>query len=135
MTRGLGSLLLIALLGACSDDEPAPAGASSDLPACQWPAAFEPANVEPRGCRAARTFLECDTPSGFLSCMSDNLESCPPSVPIADYSNCRNQCAPGEFALACGGVGPGPVPEPPPVCRSVLSGPGGQVFHCCPCGG
>jgi len=49
-------------------------------------------------------------------------------------SSCKDQCGQTEYAASCGGVGPGPVPNPPSGCRSAGAIPAGIAFYCCPCG-
>jgi hypothetical protein len=113
------------------DDAPA-------LPRCSWPAAFNPGPDAPAGtCRAARFYLQCRIgPDAFAVCPSNDPTTCPnPSqVSGATYSQCHDQCELGEYALACGGVGPGPSLQPPPACRTLVANPGGGRIACCPCG-
>jgi hypothetical protein len=113
-------------------------GDAPALPSCSWPAAFNPGPDAPAGtCRAARLYLQCRLgPDAFAECASNDPTTCPlPSpVPGATYSNCHDQCEPGEYALACGGIGPGPWPQPPPTCRMLPGNPGGGSIACCPCG-
>ena len=58
----------------------------------------------------------------------------PDAVPDETFSECEDQCDADEYAVECGGVGPAPSPPLPAGCRSLLSGPGGGITGCCPCG-
>lgn len=132
----LSCLLWCEACGGHSSTNVSSVGAVTALPLCTWPATFDPADATPGQCRAARVYLSCKgSNGGGEECLSDNLVECPgPNVtPGVSYSNCENQCQPGEYALACGDAGPGPWPQPPAVCRALPSGPGGGTFSCCPC--
>lgn len=112
-------------------------GAVTTLPACTWPAAFDPRDAATGQCTAARLYLSCvGSNGGGEGCLSNDSMECPGPNPTpgVSYSHCTNQCRPDEYALGCGGPGPGPWPQPPPACRALPSGPGGGSISCCPCG-
>ncbi len=65
--------------------------------------------------------------------MSNSFTTCDLDLTLEDlYSNCQDQCNVHEYAVACGSVGPGPIPEPE-NCRALPPNPGGQTIYCCPC--
>lgn len=137
----LGRTLLylgsVAALGCQSTGTSREDGATSTLVACTWPQAFDRADASDGSCWAARAYVTCSASSGGgLACMSDSLTECPANtlLPGVSYSGCKNQCNWDEFALACGGPGPGDGTSEPPVnCRTLPSGPGGGSFSCCRC--
>lgn len=100
--------------------------------ACAFAPGLAPADASTRDvCVAARTWLSCDSNGGATElCLSEDASHCPGNDPGA---NCRNACKPSEYVAACGGVGPGPVPDPPAGCRAVGAVPAGVAFYCCPC--
>jgi hypothetical protein len=53
---------------------------------------------------------------------------------VSPFDPCEDECHADEYAVACGGVGPGPIPDPPGGCRTVAANPAGYMFYCCPCG-
>lgn len=130
----LALLLSLAWVGSCGGNSPL---SDASLPACTWSPSFEPATAAPGQCRAARTYLSCQGAKGDgMSCLSTNVTECPGqnTTPGMSYSECADQCHSDEYALACGGLGPGPWPQPPAACRTLPSGPGGGSISCCPCG-
>jgi hypothetical protein len=66
-----------------------------------------------------------------MMCVSDNATYCPQG---GEPGPCENRCHPDEYVASCGGVGPGPIPDPPAGCRSIGAIPAGITYHCCPCG-
>jgi hypothetical protein len=137
--RALGFLFTLACFWACNCQS-SPAGlvdgAVTSL-ACKWPASFDSADSSVGQCVAAQAYLSClGSTGGGMACLSNSLTECPGAnvTPGVSYSNCENQCHSDEYALACGSAGPGPWPQPPVVCRSLPSGPGGGSISCCPCG-
>ena len=130
----LALLLSFAWVGSCGGNS---SSSDASLPACTWSPNFEPGDAAAGQCRAARTYLSCQgSNGGGMLCLSTNVTECPGPNPTpgVSYSNCADQCHTDEYALACGGAGPGPWPEPPAACRSLPSGPGGGSISCCPCG-
>jgi hypothetical protein len=104
-------------------------------PSCSWPATLDP---DPSGsardhCIATRTLLSCSQPdgAGAICATNDPTQCADGNLPGAE---CHAECAQNEFTAMCGGVGPGPVPQPPAGCHPMVSVPSGVVFHCCPCG-
>jgi hypothetical protein len=111
--------------------------ATASLPACSWPASLDPADGSMGQCVAARTYLACQgSNGGGEDCLSNNPTLCPGPNPVVGvtFSACKDQCNADEYAVACGGPGPGQWPAPPAGCRGLPSGPGGGSVSCCPCG-
>ena len=119
--------------------------ADASLPACSWPSIYETdAAAQGAGgaCFAGRTYLTCTgSNGGGEGCLSDNLTSCPGpnATPGVTYSNCQDVCAPDEYVLVCGTVGPppgdaSPTSNPPAACHiSSAVNPSGREPYCCPC--
>jgi hypothetical protein len=112
------------------------AGASWDATSwanttCTWPDTLGAIDASARDtCSAARTLLSCDYETGgTVECMTNDW-TCDGSV----SGSCVPRCEANEYVAACGGAGPGPIPEPPLGCRSLGAIPAGVVFYCCPCG-
>jgi hypothetical protein len=130
--------LAVALFGCTSTPPGARSDAASPIsyPACHWPAAFDATDAG-GGCRAGRFRLACDGGDAGLSvgCISDDPRQCDGVRVQPDVTfTCHDECAPNEFGLVCGGVGPGSAPSDPPAgCHSFSPTPGGIVFYCCPC--
>jgi hypothetical protein len=134
-------LMIVVLAGSvagasCGDQPSDTVGIrSTSWPSCSWPAALDP---DPSGsardhCVAARTRLSCSLPDGSgLSCWTDDPTQCDGGNPPG--AECHADCAENEFSARCGGVGPGPVPDPPAGCRADGFVPAGIAFYCCPCG-
>jgi hypothetical protein len=157
-------LVLFALLGACRDSSEYErglkgshaAGASADtvpngaggtgavtthgagepVRACSWPSSLAALDANTRDvCRAARAFLSCDTNGGGVECASDDFSTCAAGAAVeSPLKNCRSNCEATEYVALCGGIGPGPVPEPPMGCRFEGANPGGVAYYCCRCG-
>jgi len=110
--------------------------AIAELPACSWPAALNPPQTEPGQCTAARVELSCLGSNGVTGgCFSDNLQTCPDLSFEVNVPNavCHSVCKPNEYAVACGGIGPTPIADPPAGCTGGLASPGGVIDYCCPC--
>lgn len=100
----------------CGDASTLPDSSSTTLPACTWPASLDRPDVYTTQCYAARTYPICETlDSGATHCGI-------------------NACAADEYAVFCGGPGPAQPPPLPSGCRAAVSGPGGNIAGCCPCG-
>ena len=92
------------------------AAGDASLPACKWPASLDRPDVYTTACVAARAYDICETLDG-------------------GESRCGiNACNADEYAVSCGGPGPAQPPPLPSGCRSAVSGPGGSISGCCPCG-
>ena len=135
--RNLGALL--GLFAYCPGCGGSASSASATLAAsCTWPASFADADASSGECRAASFYLACQgSNGGGMACLSESSTECPgpdDTVVGVTFSNCQNQCRAGEYALACGGPGPGPWPAAPAACRPLPAGPGGGTISCCPCG-
>ena len=101
---------------------------------CSWPAALLALDDTSReACRAARSAVTCRQEDGSgATCLLDAQgEGC--SQVTSDPEECESLCDPGEYVAACGGVGPGAVPEPPAGCRFAAALPAGVALHCCAC--
>jgi hypothetical protein len=136
--RALGVLFALACFWACNCQSSTTGVVDGAVTSrvCAWPASFDSADSSVGQCVAAQAYLSCrGSNGGGLDCLSNNLTECPgPNfTPGVSYSNCENQCHSDEYALACGSAGPRPWPQPPAVCRSLPSGPGGGSISCCPC--
>lgn len=154
----LGSICAVVFLGySCARDHDATeetpsdsshavvngtAGAGTELSvsgeggrACQWPSSLAARDANTRDvCTAARAFLSCDARSSKVDCASDDARTCADAEALeSPVNNCRSHCEADEYAAFCGGIGPGPVPEPPPGCRFNIANPGGVAVYCCPC--
>jgi hypothetical protein len=108
----------------------------SSWPSCSWPSALDPDETGSARdhCVATRTRLAGALPDGVTEiCPTNNPLQCEGANPPAADA-CDAECAPNEFSVRCGGVGPGSVPEPPAGCHSGVPTPAGIVFYCCPCG-
>jgi membrane protease subunit (stomatin/prohibitin family) len=78
--------------------------------------------------------LSCTLPGGVTaSCWTDDPMQCQGGNPAGAVA-CHAECAKNEFLARCGGVGPGPIPDPPAGCRAQGAAPAGIEFFCCPCG-
>jgi hypothetical protein len=138
LRRGSVNLALLATLAGlgCQSSNSGP------LPPCTWPALYDRGDASGTGrCTAGRAYLLCKASNGgSLGCLSDNEKQCPAasSSPDVTYSDCQNQCEPGEYAMWCnstplGDAGSGPT-QPPAGCRPRSHFPGGSSVYCCPCG-
>jgi hypothetical protein len=108
-------------------------------PACHWPASLDPTDAGDSRCQAKRYRLQCDGGDAGVRafCISNDPTQCEglsTSVPGATFT-CHHDCAPNEFGLVCGRIGPASAPpaEPPAGCHSFSGTPAGIVFYCCPC--
>lgn len=106
-----------------------------DVSACGWPSTLGTLGSAGRDvCRAARAFLSCETDGGGVACASEDFVTCSDAKIDAPLRNCKNDCKEDEYVALCGGVGPGPVPEPPAGCHATaFANPAGTVTYCCPC--
>ena len=105
------------------------------LPACAWPASLVDENAGRGACHAARALLSCvGSNQTFEDCLSNDPAACPgpASMPGVTFT-CHDVCAPHEYGVACGSIGPGPISDPPAGCHDPLATPAGIVFYCCPC--
>jgi hypothetical protein len=111
---------------------------NASWPSCSWPASLDPDPADPSGpardhCVAGRTRLSCALPDGSTqTCWTHDPTQCEGGNPPG--AECHADCAENEFSARCGGVGPGPVPDPPASCRGDGFVPAGVAFYCCPCG-
>lgn len=101
---------------------------------CHWPSELAAADSKTRDvCSAARAYLSCETDGHGVVCPSTDGKSCANPEIDSPLTNCKNNCEPNEYVAVCGGVGPGPVPEPPAGCRLNSANPGGYAIYCCSC--
>jgi hypothetical protein len=111
-------------------------GDAVQYPACHWPAALDPTDAGDGRCVAKRYRLACESnPSGVLAgCISNDVAQCPGNGTVVGTTfTCHHVCAPDEYGVVCGQIGPGVVPDPPAGCHDLVPTPGGFVFSCCPC--
>ena len=138
MRRALPVLLLALEVTACSGSSVSnTSDADANLVAvqCSWSSALNDAG--PGECRASRTYVACHDPAGDgCDCASDGAKSCDCSGFLnAGPWTCDYSCAPNQYFVSCGSIGPsaGPPADPPPGCTSLGANPGGAVSYCCPC--
>jgi hypothetical protein len=122
----------VALMGAaCSTAPLTDTGADlTSFPACSWPSALNDAG---RGaCTAARTLVNCtDANGGGSMCLSNDSLTCQGT---AAGATCQDKCAPNQYAVSCGQVGPNSGDWTPPAnCSPGLFTPAGIAFYCCTC--
>ncbi|MCL2448062.1 MAG: hypothetical protein FWD17_03850, partial [Polyangiaceae bacterium] len=136
-------------------------------PQCGWPAPL----ADGGACEVNRAWVQCQYPVGVTCeggasatgasgsgdgsvttgltqlCLSSDPTSCDGCTSISGTATCTDLCAPDEYAVSCGSVGPGPgggVPVPgtqtqgtptlPAGCHSAgPPTPGGVGGYCCPC--
>ncbi|HVV52264.1 MAG TPA: hypothetical protein VHO06_21525 [Polyangia bacterium] len=124
------TLLLGATALSCSnagDD-----GVANDLEGrqCSWPSSLNDADGR-TACQPARAFVSCtDSTGAGCECLSDQVSCACQAAGVT----CQDKCAANQYAVACGGVGPGAVPSPPDGCTFAGANPGGVAYYCCPCG-
>jgi len=126
----VGLLLFLGTAACSSDDDTSDTGdESTALPACARDAGAA------GECDSARVLLECRGTDGVTqTCLSNDPSGCPAPSPSDPSSSCENRCVPGEYAVWCGGVGPGNAGPLPAGCRSLGALPSGSILGCCPCG-
>lgn len=120
---------------------------------CRWPDSLNDAGPGVRACQVGRALVQCTYPSGIACgvtssgpltewCISDDPTSCPNCRPLPSGATCTNQCAPGQYAVSCGGPPLVPFPdggatsvyqETPSACTPAGVTPGGNAYACCPC--
>jgi hypothetical protein len=115
----------------CQLPDGAAAEQSVSHPSCTWPSMLDGDASSRATCHAARAYVSCSEPGGVTEqCVSDGDKSCPSS----GSGSCTFKCADTEYVAVCGGIGPGPVPDPPGGCKFSGANPGGVSYYCCPCG-
>ena len=108
------------------DAEPAGAGTTT-LPACTWPSERQKGAAARTTCAPSRAYVSCTLSGGVTEhCLSDTATSCPGVPP---FDPCKDECRSEEYAVACGGVGSGPIPEPPADCRAIPPNSSGLPSH------
>jgi hypothetical protein len=138
----LGSVFAWGCQGSVTASAPVDSGSSDGvLPACTWPASLDPTAAGNGQCTAARTLLRCSGGDSGVQegCISNDPAQCPSggvSVPGVSFT-CHDQCAPTDYGVVCGGIGPSAQPPatPPSGCLSMGVTPGGTEYYCCPCSG
>jgi hypothetical protein len=124
------SIFAFAAFAACTTTA---GGPSTTTTACTWPASLDDVDAAAGACHAKRALVQCSLPGGLTEgCLSDDLAQCPGSADAG--GTCTDQCAAGEYGVACGQVGPTPIGTPPAACRDMGAIPAGIVYYCCPCG-
>src|ERR1017187_8197176 len=99
------------LLSSCQGNSRSNNGA---LPACTWPASLDPTDADNGQCTAARTLLGCSGGDSGVQegCISNDPTQCPAgpvTVPGVSFT-CHDQCAPTEYGVVCGSIGPSAQP-------------------------
>jgi hypothetical protein len=125
--------LALALLGAACSSAPLSGTGSqlSALPECSWSSSLN--DAAPGACTAARALVTCTEANGEGSfCLSNDALTCSGTGAGA---TCQDKCAPNQYAVSCGQVGPSDSGDatPPANCSPGLFTPGGVAFYCCPC--
>ncbi|HXJ20649.1 MAG TPA: hypothetical protein VMT03_10480 [Polyangia bacterium] len=132
MGRALAWSVLILAMGGCSGGHLAsPDGPSGSLVAseCHWSSGLSDADGR-TACVPARALVQCTSPGGGgIGCTTDGQISC---AGVGE-SACVSSCATNQYVVSCGGVGPGPVPDPPAGCTFESAVPAGIAYYCCPC--
>jgi hypothetical protein len=109
---------------------------AAPIVACHWPAILDATDAGQGACHAARFSLKCTGSNGVIEeCLSGEPTQCPggdSAMPGVSFT-CRGICAPNEYGVTCGSVGPGSIGQPPAGCRGGFWSPGGTVSYCCPC--
>ena len=98
---------------------------------CSWPSSLDGSGSG--GCAAAAALAECTNAAGEgCGCLSDNSLTCDGCQ--AAGAICKDVCAINQYAVACGGIGPGAGAATPPTgCTFADANPGGVAYYCCPC--
>jgi hypothetical protein len=123
--------LFVAACGSRTDEGAVAANSTTQASACTWPSTLDGDPSSRTTCHAARRFLDCNVSSDLVeSCTTDGAPACPES----GSTPCKDRCSADEYVVSCGGVGPGPVPDPPASCRAAGAVPAGIAYYCCPCG-
>jgi hypothetical protein len=105
---------------------------ASAVPTCNWPSSLDGDASSRSACHAGRALVQCELEGGITEmCVSEAPTRCPDSS--SPPSGCQDRCQLDEYVAECGGVGPGPIPDPPPGCRSLGAVPAGIVYYCCSC--
>src|SRR5205814_8967590 len=126
------------LRGAAARSGQALGGGSSHLTGveCRWPESLSGGG--PAGCHPSGARVSCHDPAGTTcGCSSDGAETCDCSAVVNGGPwTCDYACAPNQYSVSCGAVGPSPEPaaDPPAGCTSMVATPAGVAFYCCPCG-
>ena len=138
MRNAWAALLIVLGIAACSGssgDNTGNMGANLVGVQCGWSASLNDAG--PGGCQAARTSVRCHDPAGDgCLCASDGQQSCDCSGFVSGGPwTCAYACAPNQYTVSCGSVGPSAQPPaaPPAGCTSLGANPGGSITYCCPC--
>jgi len=137
MNRPLAMLTALLWLGACSSPnlDGGDSGTSrSGAAECRWPDALNGADGR-TACSPMRALVSCRDPAGYgCGCTTDGAVTCDCSaIGGAGPWTCTSTCAADQYVVACGGVGPGVVPDPPAHCTSAGAVPAGIAYYCCPC--
>ena len=113
------------------------AASGAAVPACTRAPGLDGPNAPRDSCRSASALLRCDVGQGATQiCLSDDRMRCPvlAGESVAPPKRCTNDCAPNQYAVVCGGVGPNiGDAHAPEGCERGLPTPGGPAFSCCPC--
>jgi hypothetical protein len=134
MRRALSLVVLTLGFVACSGGSTSNTGNLVGVQ-CSWPANLNDAGAG--GCQASRTHVDCHDPAGdTCSCASDGAQTCDCSGFVSGGPwTCEYTCAPNQYLVSCGSIGPsaGPPAGPPSGCTTLGANAGGVVSYCCPC--
>lgn len=135
MKRWLLVVLLTLGVTACSGSSTGNTQGNLGAVQCTWSTSLNDAGSGE--CRASRTYVDCHDPAGDQClCASDGAQTCDCSGFVSGGPwTCEYACAPNEYFVTCGSIGPsaGPPAAPPSGCSSLGANPGGFVSYCCPC--
>jgi hypothetical protein len=138
MTKRWLILAVVLGFGACSssqlDGRDGTATTGSKVTECRWPDTLNGADGR-TACAPVRAMVSCHDPRGEgCGCNTDGGATCDCSSIVGGGPwTCTSACAANQYAVACGGVGPGPVPDPPTGCVFSSAVPAGISYFCCPC--
>ncbi|MES1208112.1 MAG: hypothetical protein ABUS79_19430 [Pseudomonadota bacterium] len=137
MTKRWMMLAGVLVFGACSSSNlGSPDRQATGLAGnqCRWPETLDGADGR-TACKPARALVACHDPAGDgCGCSTDGGATCDCSAIVgAGPWTCTSSCASNQYVVACGGVGPGAVPDPPVGCKSAGAVPAGIAYYCCPC--
>jgi hypothetical protein len=131
-TKWLLLTVLVAIAG-CGGGSPLVGQTDATSSAGQCGHAAGLGDGKPGACGVGRALLDCEFPNGAgCGCVTNNA-----TCDGCAGSTCTDTCDANEYAVSCGGIGPGDpsitYADPPAACRFASANPGGIAYYCCPC--